>query len=476
MARSSTSSGRKPRPTVDPAHLKQLIGRPLPNAREAEVPLLGSMILDPRVIGDVLQIIRGPEDFSVPAHAAIYETLIEMYEKAVPIDGGVDLHQRLQDKRQLDAVGGTDYIIELSEAVANPGGAAHYARLVRDKAIHRGLLESLNRCYFEAHESSLPVGDLLDTIEREIFEVAHQRNESSGISATAAEMMQEAMELLEREDGVSTGIATGFYDLDELLGGLQPGDMIVLAARPSMGKTALALSMAQHIAVVGLQPTAVFSLEMSRQQIAWRLLSGVSGVSSHRIRRNVLGSEEMARLTHASADIGEAPLHVDDSTDTTIMRLRAKARRLAARHDIKVIFIDYLQLMSAPGSESRQQEVSTISRGIKALARELNVPVVCLSQLNRQSEGREGHRPRMSDLRDSGSIEQDADVVMLLHREEYYHRDDPRWADENPEKAGMAELIVAKQRNGPVGTVRLQFSADDVRFANLACDHQASMY
>jgi len=260
-----------------------------------------------------------------------------------------------------------------------------------------------------------------------------------------------------------TGLETGFYELDEMTNGLQNGEMIIVAARPSMGKTAFALNVAEHIAANNQKPVAVFSLEMGRQQLAQRLLCSRSTVDAHKLRRNTLSRDDFGRLAQAVGQLSEAPLYIDDTPGLTLLGLRAKARRLAARHDIAAIFVDYLQLMSAPGSESRQQEVSTISRGIKALARELSVPVVCLSQLNRQAEAREGHRPRMSDLRESGSIEQDADVVMMLHREDYYHR-----GEDGYEMTHVAELIIAKQRNGPTGAVKLQFDGATTRFNNLA--------
>jgi replicative DNA helicase len=264
-----------------------------------------------------------------------------------------------------------------------------------------------------------------------------------------------------------TGLDTGYAQLNEMTSGLQRGEMIIVAGRPSMGKTAFALNMAEHIAVVMNQPVAFFSLEMSKQQLAQRLLCSASGIDSHRVRRNMLSGQDYAQLANTVGRLSESPFYIDDTPGLSLLALRAKARRMAARHDIEAVFVDYMQLMNSPDSESRQQEVSMISRGIKALARELNVPVVCLSQLNRSPEGREDHRPRMSDLRESGSIEQDADVVMMLHREEYYHPD-PEWAEEHPDKKGLAEIILAKQRNGPTGTVSLHFNEKTTRFGDRA--------
>jgi replicative DNA helicase len=275
-----------------------------------------------------------------------------------------------------------------------------------------------------------------------------------------------------------TGLSSGFFDLDEMTSGLQAGELLIVAARPSMGKTAFALNLAEQVAFGGQPhapggaqtPVGFFSMEMSRQSVTQRVLCAHSGVDSHKMRKNLLGKEDFSRLAQSCGQLAEAPIFIDDTPGLTVMLLRAKARRMVQQHRIRCLFIDYLQLMTAPSAakESRQAEVSAISRGIKALARELEIPIVCLSQLNRGAEQREGHRPRMADLRESGSIEQDADVIMLLHREEYYHQHEPGWANENPDKCGVAEVIIAKQRNGPTGTVDLTWDASTTRFKNLA--------
>ncbi len=779
-----------------------------PHALEAECALLGSLILDWRVCGEVIQIIKSAEDLYKPAHAAIYETLIELYDQVQSIDM-VQLKQRLDDKGLLDQVGGLDYLIELAESVPSAASASYYANIVREKAALRRLIESAGQILDDCYNSSEPVGDLLDKAERAIFEIAESK--SSTDAAELGELLQETYDHLQSDEGMRTGLETGFIELDEMTNGLQPGEMIIVAARPSMGKaqpldakvltpdgwvemgalsvgdalasvdgepsrvqgifpqgqrqvyritlsdgrsteccaehlwrvhyrgwdeprvidtarlvqmlerkryqnrlwietfsgefgsdenlpidpwvlgcligdgtlsgtsvrfstkshtvleqmasrldsamtinpaggydyrivrnggahcagvqgvqanpvkevlqglglwgcdatqkfiparfktasrssraallaglmdtdgwverwgsmrfctssvqlahdvvelirslggtgsftrkqttysyrgktlnglpayvcnlqhpdagefvtipekqtrisarirqrrlnivsidpvritqtqciavshpsrlyvtddfivthnTAFALNIAEHMAATTRQPCAVFSLEMSRQQLAQRLLCSRSGVDSHKLRRNMLNQDDFGKLALTVGELSEAPLYIDDTPGLSLLSLRAKSRRLAARHGIKAIFIDYLQLMSAPGSESRQQEVSNLSRGIKALARELSVPVVCLSQLNRAAEQREGHRPRMSDLRESGSIEQDADVVMMLHREDYFHRGEEDYEDTN-----TAEIILAKQRNGPTGTVRLHFHGSTTRFHNLA--------
>lgn len=446
--------------------LGKLFDKLPPHAIEAECALLGSMILDPQVVGDVLQIIKSPQDFYRPAHSSVYQAVLQLYDERQSIDV-VQLQQKLKDKEQLDQVGGVEYLIELAESVPSAASFEHYARIVRDKAILRHLIESAGTILYQCYHNDEPVTNLLDQAERQIFEIAElgSRDQAEQLRT----LLQETYERLESEDGsVMTGIETGFMELDEMLNGLQSGELIIVAARPSMGKTALALNMAEYIGASNRQPVAIFSMEMGKQQLAQRLLCSRSGVDSHKLRRNMLSGDDFGKLAMAVGELSEAPVFIDDTPGLTLLQLRAKARRLAARNDIKAIFVDYLQLMSAPGMQSREQEVSSISRGIKALARELDVPVVCLSQLNRQAESREGHRPRMSDLRESGAIEQDADVVMMLHREDYYHK-----GDEAYQMTNVAELIVAKQRNGPTGTVKLQFHGATTRFNNLASTHAA---
>ncbi len=446
--------------------LAKLFNERLPQAIEAECALLGSMILDWRVCGEVVQILSSGNDFYERKHGALFGVLVEMYDQNQSLDL-VQLKHRLEDLGLLEQVGGVEYLVELAESVPSATSAAYYGRIVRDKALLRHLIEAAGQILSDAYGSAESVGDQLDQAEQRIFKLAE-----SGVKEDASELkvlLEETYARIEaqHERGHSlTGLDTGYYELNEMTSGLQNGEMVIVAARPSMGKTALALNMAEHIAAGNKQPVAVFSLEMSRQQLAQRLLCSRAGVDSQRVRRNKTTSDEFAQLAMACGELSEAPLYIDDTPSLTLLGLRAKARRLAARHDIQAVFIDYLQLMSASNTESRQQEVSSLSRGIKAMARELNVPVVCLSQLNRSAEGREGHRPRMSDLRESGAIEQDADVVMLLHREDYYHRGEDDYIETN-----AAELIIAKQRNGPTGTLKLQFHGPTMRFNNLSMDH-----
>lgn len=433
-----------------------------PSAPEAEAALLGSMILDWRVCADALEVIGSGEDFAKPAHAAVYDALIELYNTTQSIDL-VQLNQRLKDKAILEQVGGVDYLVELAESVPSATSAGYYARIVRDKAVLRGLIEKAGTIIYDAYHADEPVGDLLDKAERAIFDLADGGKSDS--ATTLQSLLEATYDRLASEDGLAdAGLKSGYYELDEMTNGLHDGDLVIVAARPSMGKTALMLNIAEHVCIEGKQPVAIFSMEMGKEQLAQRLMCSRSDIDSQKVRRNTLTPDDFERLSLACGEMGQCPMYIDDTPGLSVLQLRAKARRLASRREIKAVFVDYLQLMNDPSTrENRQTEVSSISRGIKALARELKVPVVCLSQLNRASESREGHRPRMSDLRESGSIEQDADVVMMLHREDYYHKGEGGYVNTN-----IAELIVAKQRNGPTGAVKLQFNGPTTRFNNLA--------
>jgi len=454
--------------------LAQLGERLPPSAPEAEICLLGSMIWDSRVVGDIVGVLKGAEDFARPAHATLYTQIVELYDTTAGVDI-VMLHQRLVDRGLLDAVGGDAYLERIISSVPSASFAADYARLVREKAIVRELIEAAGEILHDAYEANDEPRTLLQSAEQRIFRIAQASDQAT--ASSLRDMMMEVINQLAENDGRHiTGVPTGFHELDEMTSGLQPGEMVIVAARPSMGKTAFALNIAENMAMAG-HPVAIFSMEMSGQQLVQRMLCARSGVDSHRLRRGMLGKDEHRRLMMACEELREARIEIDDTPGLNLLQVRSKARRLSERYGIKAIVIDYLQLMSLGGRvESRQAEVSEISRGIKAMARELKVPVVCLSQLNRQAEQREGHRPRMSDLRESGSIEQDADVVAMLHREEYYHLHDPSWRDQNPDKCGVAELIIAKQRNGPTGTVEMQWHAETTSFRNLMRSRGASGY
>lgn len=467
----------------EPPPLGELFDRQPPQSLEAEMSLLGSVILDPGVIPDVMPIIKGAEDFYKEAHAHVYRAVLDVYDQRHSGDL-VQILDLLRDRGVLEQVGGAAFLKELAYAVPTAVNAPHFARIVAEKAKLRRLITAAGQILYDAyHAGELgPEGarEVLDKAEMSVFEIAQESTVADPQSlADLLHIEMERIEAAERDGWTLTGVKTGYADLDELLRGLQPGELIILAARPSMGKTALALNLAEQIAMGGTTPHGVpsapvpvgfFSLEMSKNAIVQRLLSARSGVSSQHLRGGTpISKNELMQLGTAADDLKAAPIYIDDMPSMTVLNLRARARRMVAQHGVKVIMIDYLQLMTAPGAarESRQVEVSAISRGVKALARELNVPVVCLSQLNRASEQREGNRPRMADLRESGSIEQDADVILLLHREDYYHVQDEDWKLENPDKAGVAEIIVAKQRNGPTDIVKLKWDSKTTRFKNL---------
>ncbi|MBL0928210.1 MAG: replicative DNA helicase [Phycisphaerales bacterium] len=464
--------------------MQKLFDRMPPHSLEAEMCLLGSMILDHQATAEIIGLVPSGEFFYSEAHGAIFEALKSLYDTRNSGDL-VQLVEKLRDAEVLETVGGPEYLEQLAASVPSAANAPHYARIVRQKRQLRKLIETAGQILWDAYHVGGGSADadadaataVLDKAEKQIFEIAE---EAQGMdSATLATLLQEQLTFLMQNEGRAiTGLDTGFYDLSEITSGLQKGELIIVAGRPSMGKTSFALNLAEQVARGGQPhsehgprtPVGFFSMEMSRQSVAQRLLCAYANVDSHHLRTNRLGKDDFARLYRVVAELSEAPIFIDDSPSLTVLQLRAKARRMVAQHGVKCLFIDYLQLMSAPGSarDGREREVSAVSRGIKALARELEIPIICLAQLNRGAEQREGNRPRMADLRESGSIEQDADVILLLHREEYYHSQDPEWVRENPDKAGVAEVIVAKQRNGPTGVIELFWDSKSTRFKNLS--------
>jgi replicative DNA helicase len=463
--RSSRRRDAVRRTVSDPTEVARLFSALPPAAPEAEMSLLGAMIVDPKMIADVIGIVSQPDDFAKAGHGTIFQHMVALYDATATMEI-VSLVQRLKDHGVLDDVGGAAYLMDLAEGVATAANAAEYARIVREKATLRELIRAAGEILVDAHQSRQDPVITLGEAESRIFAIA-QRREARAAS-TLRELLDETIRTLEQNEGKHvTGVPTGFDELDEMLSGLQRGEMIILAARPSMGKTAFALNMAENMAAAS-NGVAFFSLEMGKQQLVQRILCAKGGVDGQKLRKNMLSREEWRRIMGACEGLKNSPIFIDDTPGLTLLQMRSKARRMKEKHGIGAVVIDYLQLMSSGTRvESRQVEVSEISRGVKAMARELDVPVVCLSQLNRQAEGREGHRPRMSDLRESGSIEQDADVVMMLHREAYYHKSDVNWVEANPLKANVAEVIVAKQRNGPTGTVELLWDSSSTAFRNL---------
>jgi replicative DNA helicase len=445
----------------------QDIHRTLPHSIEAEQGVLGSMLISPReIIAECVEKIN-EEYFYVPAHQTIYVVLVELWNGGQGIDL-ITFTQVLRDRNLLETVGGASAVTSLFTFVPTAANVTYYLEIVRDKYILRQIIAACTESVRRSFEEQDEVHNLLDEVEQKIFSVGEDR--FKGQVLTMKDQVMEAIEaiehLYERRGGI-TGISTGFAELDRMTNGLHEGEMIVIAARPSMGKTALAMNIAEHVAINENLPVAVFSLEMSSQQLVQRLLCSRARVNLQKVRDGFLAERDFPSLTAAASKLAEAQIFIDDSASLSILELRAKARRLKAQKDIKLIVVDYLQLLRSTtrrAMDNRQLEISEISSGLKGLAKELKVPVLVLAQLNRQPEARTGGKPRLSDLRESGSIEQDADLVGLLVRPEIYEEDE----DARAEKAGEAELIIAKQRNGPVGEIALTFLKEFTRFEDRA--------
>lgn len=445
----------------------QDIHRTLPHSIEAEQGVLGSMLISPReIIAECVEKIN-ENYFYVPAHQTIYLVLVELWNGGQGIDL-ITFTQVLRDRNLLETVGGAAAVTSLFTFVPTAANVTYYLEIVRDKYILRQIIAACTESVRRSFEEQDEVHNLLDEVEQKIFSVGEDR--FKGQVLTMKDQVMEAIEaieqLYERRGGI-TGISTGFAELDRMTNGLHESEMIVIAARPSMGKTALAMNIAEHVAINEKLPVAVFSLEMSSQQLVQRLLCSRARVNLQKVRDGFLAERDFPSLTAAASKLAEAQIFIDDSASLSILELRAKARRLKAQKDIKLIVVDYLQLLrstSRRGQDNRQLEISEISSGLKGLAKELKVPVLVLAQLNRQPEARTGGKPRLSDLRESGSIEQDADLVGLLVRPEIYEEDE----DARAEKAGEAELIIAKQRNGPVGEIALTFLKEFTRFEDRA--------
>ncbi len=434
---------------------------------EAEQGVLGSMLISPQeTIAECVEKIS-EQYFYVPAHQTIYSYLVELWNAGQAIDL-ITFTQVLRDRNVLDAVGGAAFVTSLFTFVPTAANIAYYLEIVREKFILRQIIaaatESVRRAYDEQDE----VNNLLDEVEAKILAVGEDRfkGEMPGMKEQVMGALESIEQLWERRGGI-TGISTGFTELDRMTNGMHEAEMIVIAARPSMGKTALAMNIAEHVAISSKLPVAVFSLEMSSQQLVQRLLCSRARVNLQKVREGFLAERDFPSLTAAASKLAEAEIYIDDSAGLNILELRAKARRLKLQKKIKLIVVDYLQLLRSTtrrAQDNRQLEISEISAGLKGLAKELKVPIIVLSQLNRQPEARSGGKPRLSDLRESGSIEQDADLVGLLVRPELYEEDEEARA----EKAGEAELIIAKQRNGPVGEVPLTFLKEFTRFEDRA--------
>ena len=463
-------------PGSDPASHARVLpldtkgGRVPPHSTDAEEAVLGAMLLDREAVGKVLEILD-PECFYHERHISIFKVMLAMFERGVTIDL-VTLSNDLQREGTLERVGGMRTLTDLSVRTVSAANVEHHARIVLERYLKRQLIQVASEIISDSFDETTDALDEVDRAEQRIFEVAERRTRRSysDMKKLTKDAVERIMELASGSGDGVTGVPTGFSKLDELLSGFQPSDLIILAARPSMGKTALALNMAEYAAVKTKKAVAVFSMEMSASQLAFRLISSLGRVNAQNLRTGRLEDEDWSRVTHAITLLAEAKIFIDDTPALSPTELRSRARRLAREHSgLGLIVIDYLQLMQVPGNkETRATEIAEISRSLKALAKELHVPVIALSQLNRSLEQRTDKRPVMSDLRESGGIEQDADLVLMIYRDEYYNQDSP--------DKGLAEIIITKQRNGPTGTIKLAFQGQYTRFDNYASESYSGSF
>ncbi|MGE5299950.1 MAG: replicative DNA helicase [Acidobacteriota bacterium] len=431
-----------------------------PQNIEAEQSVLGAVLIDNNALIAALELI-GEDDFYKESHRRIFSSMSELFDKNEPIDI-ITLTDQLKRKNNLDAVGGSGYLASLVSMVPTSANVRYHSKIVREKAMLRGLLRSVTDIASNVYESELDPEELIDFAEKTVFDLSDKRIKASFV--TLKEVIKDSFQMIEhlydRKEAI-TGVPSGFGKLDELTTGFQKSDLIIVGGRPSMGKTAFSLNIAQHVGVELKEPVAIFSLEMAKEQLAFRMLCSEAMVNSNDIRKGFIRKDDWHKLTSAASKLAESPIFIDDSSGMTVLEMRAKARRLKAEHGLSMIIVDYLQLMRGRGhAERREQEISEISRSLKGLAKELRVPVIALSQLNRGVETRGGSKkPTLADLRESGAIEQDADVIIFLYRDEVYNK-------EMQDNKNKAEIIVAKQRNGPTDTVPLTFLAHCTRFTD----------
>lgn len=436
--------------------IKELIP---PQNIEAEMAVLGSMMIDEDAIATAIESLDR-DSFYNDTNKKLFEVMSDLFAENKPVDL-VTLTNELKRAGVIDQVGGASFLTELANAVPTAANIAHYVSIVKEKSILRSLITSATKIVTLCHENEGQIDQLVDEAEQLIFDVRDRKQQGGYVPLK--EIVKSTIETIDRlyqKKAHVTGVATGYIDFDIKTAGLQPSDLIIIAGRPSMGKSAFALGIAEYASIIEKTPVAFFSLEMSKEQLVQRMLCAHAKVDAHKVRTGYLSTSDWPRLTAAAGKLSEAPIFIDDTPAISVMELRAKARRLKSQHNIQLIVLDYMQLMRGRiGTDSRQEEISEISRSLKALARELNVPLIGISQLSRAVESRTDHRPQLSDLRESGAIEQDADLVVLLLREEYYNP--------TPDNQGLAEIIIAKQRNGPVGSVSLTFIKEFTRFENL---------
>jgi replicative DNA helicase len=432
----------------------------LPNSIEAEQAVIGAIIVDPDAFSRVIDVIDSSEYFYKSQHQEIFSALMTLTEKSENIDL-VTIAQILKDKDLLEKIGGVEYLDSLTERAPIAANAPYYAKIIKSKSLLRNMILAGNEIVELGHNTHEDLDSLVDKAEQIIFNLSQSKSKNQ--LTHIGDLVHQSWKILEEREankGQLSGVNTGFFDLNTLTSGFQKSDLIILAARPAMGKTSFALNLAENVALKAKRPVAVFSLEMSKEQLVQRLLCARAEVDSSRVRTGQLHSEDWEKLGEAMAELGEAPIYIDDSAGVTVMELRGKCRRLQAQcgGDLGLIVIDYLQLIEGRSNDNRINQISEISRGLKLIAREINVPVLALSQLSRAVEARQDKRPMLSDLRESGSIEQDADIVMFIYRDDYYN-------DES-EKPGIADIIIAKQRSGPTGQIELLFQNNITKFKN----------
>jgi replicative DNA helicase len=437
--------------------------RALPHNLEAERSVLGAILIRNDAFNLAAEVIDSG-DFYRDAHRRIFDKMVALAERGNAIDL-ITLKEELGRSGDLDEVGGPAYIAALVDGVPRSTNVEHYARIIKEKATLRNLIFSANKILATAYDAEDDADTILDRAEHEIFAIADDKVRDGFVSVKdLAQASLETIEQLHARKELITGVPTGFTDLDEMTSGLQASDLVIVAARPSMGKTSLVLNIAQHVGTRTDRTVGMFSLEMSKEQLFLRMLTAEARIDAHRLRRGFLGERDWTRLSQAIGTLSDARIYIDDTPSIGVLEMRAKCRRLAAEHDLDLVIVDYIQLMQGRGRfENRTLELASISRSLKGLAKELNVPIVVLSQLSRAPESRSDHRPQLSDLRESGALEQDADVVVFIYREDLY-------ADKSQpsEEQGVAELIIGKQRNGPTGVVKLAFIREFTRFENLA--------
>jgi len=438
--------------------------RTLPHNLEAEKSVLGAILINNTTFNQAAEVVDSL-DFFRDAHRRIWEKMVALTDRSEPVDV-VTLKDELTRSGELDEVGGPAYISALTDGVPRSANVEYYAKIVKEKSTLRRLIQASNDVLVRAYDAEEDADNLLDEAERAIFQIADNRMRAGFIRVgELVDSGYQLIEQLQQHKGLVTGVPSGFVDLDEMTSGFQKSDLVIVAARPAMGKTSFVLNMALHAGIEAGKTVGIFSLEMSKEQLFMRMLTAEARVDQHRFRGGFLGEQDYARLVDAFARLHDAKVYIDDTPSVGILEMRAKTRRLKLEHGLDMIVVDYLQLMQGRGRfDNRQQELAQISRSLKILAKELSIPIIALSQLSRAPETRGDHRPQLSDLRESGALEQDADVVMFIFREDMYQQD----GDRRPEAEGTAEIIIGKQRNGPTGTVRLAFLKQYTKFENLA--------